>query len=174
MALFDQAFRRGTVAQSPLVSPIPKTTIPDLLAIAEDYWVDDLCNLSWAFYDHLNGLFGKEIILNPTFDGSNDVGGADADMIVDGSLIELKATIHPKVKSDWLYQLLGYTLLDYTNRYHIGGVALYMARQQVTLQWSLDELMTTMAGGDTPPLEQVRAEFHDVASEYRKRLRAEG
>ena len=165
LALFDEIFRRGP-KNSILLNPEPKSSIAEVLELAEDAWIDDLCQLSWAFYDHTNGAFNSEAILNPTFDGSGDVGGADADLIVNGCLIDIKATINPKIDARWLYQLLGYTLLDYSDRYHIRSVALYMARQQMMLQWSLDDLMTVMAVGNVPSLEKMRADFHHVASEY--------
>ncbi len=51
---------------------------------------------------------------NPIFAGSHDVNGADADLIVDGCLIDIKTTIDPtRLDREWVYQLLGYVLLDY-------------------------------------------------------------
>lgn len=118
--------------------------------------------LSWAFYDRHSELLSKPAVLNPTFDGSRDVGGADADLIVDGCLIDIKTTINPRLSAKWLYQLLGYTLLDYSDRYLIREVAIYFARQQQLIKWPLDALVSNLAGGSIP-LNHLREHFHLVA-----------
>ncbi|MFA4861416.1 hypothetical protein [Methanoregula sp.] len=51
-------------------------------------------------------------ILNPTFGfASKVVGGADADLIIDDTLIEIKTTINPKFERDYFNQLIGYMVL---------------------------------------------------------------
>jgi len=51
-------------------------------------------------------------ILNPTFGiASKIVGGADADLIIDDTLIEIKTTINPKFERDFFNQLIGYLIL---------------------------------------------------------------
>lgn len=55
-----------------------------------------------------NGLY----ILNPTFGfASGIVGGADADIYIDNTLIDIKTTKNPDFSKSHLYQLLGYVLL---------------------------------------------------------------
>lgn len=55
---------------------------------------------------------------NPTFgEGSMLVGGADADLIIDNTLIDIKATKHLKLEREHLNQVLGYYILSL-----IGGV----------------------------------------------------
>jgi hypothetical protein len=57
-------------------------------------------------------------ILNPTFGyGSSVVGGADADLLIDGNLIDVKTTQKMKVEKRHLDQLVGYYLLS-----KIGGI----------------------------------------------------
>ena len=55
--------------------------------------------------------------IGPTFDGSPDVGGADADLILDGTLIDFKSSSKCKLTSRILRQLIGYWLLDYSDCY---------------------------------------------------------
>jgi hypothetical protein len=56
-------------------------------------------------------------VLNPTFDeGSSLVGGADADILIDGMLIEVKTTKELKLKREHLNQLIGYLLLSRISR----------------------------------------------------------
>ena len=52
------------------------------------------------------------VLLNPTFGKfSVLVGGADADLITSGSLIDIKTTKHPKVEKAMVRQLVGYLIL---------------------------------------------------------------
>jgi hypothetical protein len=50
--------------------------------------------------------------LNPTFAAASHVGGADADLVVDDRLIDLKTTANLSVSLDNLVQLAGYTALN--------------------------------------------------------------
>ena len=79
--------------------------------------VDDLKNL----LNHLDdSLFKSEYrcYLNPTFgEGSKLVGGADADIIVDDLLIDLKTTKTPTFERDYFNQLIGYYTIS-----QIGGI----------------------------------------------------
>lgn len=159
LSLYEMIYRSGRVPEflhlPTTTAPFVPTTIDDLLAVPQPHWIDDLCTLSWAFFDDNADLLGRPTILNPTFDGSAHVGGADADadadMIVDDCLVDVKLTIDSGLKKlgAWLYQLLGYTLLDYSDRYGIRNVALYMPRQRTWFRWSIEDLMEKL-GGDSP------------------------
>ncbi len=60
----------------------------------------------------------SKVYFNPTFGkGSMMVGGADADMIIDDTLIDIKVTKILKLERKYLNQLIGYYLLSL-----IGGV----------------------------------------------------
>jgi hypothetical protein len=57
-------------------------------------------------------------VLNPTFGSASElVGGADADLFLDGTLIDCKTTKHLEMRRDIFNQLLGYYCLS-----RIGGV----------------------------------------------------
>ena len=52
-------------------------------------------------------------LLNPTFgEASRLVGGADADVVIDDTLIEIKTTIKCELKRDYFSQLIGYYCLS--------------------------------------------------------------
>lgn len=159
LGLFEEVFRAGPRVGSPLFSPQAKKTLHALLAVAEPHWLDDLCAMSWAFYHTFDDHLLSSAVLNPTFAGSRDVGGADADLILDGCLVDVKATINPRVDPLWLYQLLGYVLLDYPDEYRLRTVGIYLARQQILLQWPLDEIIATLAGASALPLARYREQF---------------
>lgn len=70
----------------------------------------DMCNLE------------VPLILNPTFGaGSILVGGADADVISDDTLIDIKTTKFAKITQDYYHQLVGYWALSLIGG--VGGVA---------------------------------------------------
>ncbi len=74
-------------------------------------------------------------ILNPTFgDGSRLVGGADADLILDNTLIDIKTNKNLKIERKDLNQIIGYHLLsviggiDGKIKTEIQNIGIYFAR----------------------------------------------
>lgn len=71
-----------------------------------------------SLVDHKYFIAKKKCYFNPEFgEGSTLVGGADADLIIDNTLIDIKATKHLKLDRQHLNQILGYYILSL-----IGGV----------------------------------------------------
>lgn len=173
LALYERIARSGQAPETfpksllgaQLTSPLASTPVVDLLSIPESSWVQDMCNLSWAFYDSSSEHFHEQVTLNPAFDGSALVGGADADIILGDCLVEFKATIRSNLPAlrDWLYQLIGYVLLDFSDKYRIRSVAIYLPRQRIWLRWSLADLISTLTGvrsaidGSNREVEQILA-----------------
>lgn len=164
LAMFDHIFRSG-VTPPELMLLEPSATSPEaFLSVIPQEWVNDLYQMSEAFFSASADLLSHPVTLNPIFDGSADVGGADADIIIDNQLLEIKAAVSFKVsRREWIYQVLGYTLLDYTNKYEIDSVGFYLARQGVYIRWPLDVFVTTLAGNEGPSIAELRAEFKSVA-----------
>jgi hypothetical protein len=162
MAALDCFFRSSRNEQSFLLFPKRCQTLAELLAVAERAWLDDLLGLSWDFCDTFPDLWSQPAALNPTFDGSGFVGGADADLIVNGCLIDFKTTIHPLKDNDWIYQLLGYVLLDWHDENMIDHLAVYFARQSYLLKWNVSELLVELTGDVDVTLEGIRQEWYDV------------
>lgn len=164
LSRFEQIFRMGGDPNSLLFALGPEPTVSELLAIAEDSWIEDLCSMSWLFYDRCNDLLSGDVVLNPIFTGSTDIGGGDADLIVNGCLIDIKATVNPKVSKDWLYQLIGYSLLDYNDEFGIQKVGIYFTRQGILLQWFLQDLIEDLSGGPSLGLPELRKQFQGMLS----------
>jgi hypothetical protein len=104
--------------------------------------------------------------LNPTFGkGSTLVGGADADLIIDDTLIDVKVTRNLKLEREYLNQILGYYVLSL-----IGGVnnnpavkpvervGIYFARHGELWTIPVDEL------GDRNQFESFKDWFIDYVS----------
>jgi len=97
------------------------------------------------------------------FAGSGEIGGADADLIAAGCLIDVKTTVVPKFsKTRLLYQLLGYVLLDYEDAYRIRSVAIYLSRQALLVRWPLQPLVAMLVGGKAPSLSELRGSFREA------------
>lgn len=137
--------------------------LADLTAAVPDYAVEDLSRqyaLAEAPFAQLRALPPHARICGPTFVGSADLGGADADFILDGLLLDCKATRHPRsLGRDALYQLAGYLLLDYDDRYRITSLGIYLSGQGAMITWSVDEFLATV--GARQPLAHLRALLRD-------------
>lgn len=163
LGLFEELFRAGPRIRSPLYELADGSTVDDLLALPPQIWIDDLCALSRAFAGQYSKLASGRVVLNPTFAGSTEIGGADADLIVDGCLLDVKTTVDPKfTRTRVLYQLLGYALLDYDDRYGIDAVGVYLSRQSLLLRWPLVRLWQTLLERDEIDLAELRASFREA------------
>ena len=124
--------------------------------------LEDMRTLSWAFHDRWIPRFAELVTLNPTFAGSGDVGGADADMIIGGTLVDLKTSRQrrPCDRQD-LWQLAGYALLDYRGKRPISALALDFVRRDRTFSWPLDDLLAALANS-RQPVSSWRNKFRNV------------
>ncbi|MGY5059991.1 hypothetical protein ACWDFR_39005 [Streptomyces sp. 900105755] len=159
-AWFESVFRGGMYAEHPLMHADFSCGLEGVMSTVPDYVPDDLAAQT-ALADRPDALQWvlaspkEERVCGPTFAGSNHVGGADADFIVSGRLIDCKATIHPqRISRDQLYQLAGYLLLDYDNRYGIERVGLYLSRQGQLIEWEAEQLLRLL--GARRPLPELR------------------
>ena len=173
LALFEQLFRINPHPKNLLFAQQDLSTASDLLLIAEDLWIDDMCLLSSAFYEKYKDRLSDTAHLNPNFQGSRDIGGADADLILGDCLLELKTTVNPEITNSTLYQLLGYVLLDYEDEYELKEIGIYLTRQATTLRWDLSEILDRLhTTGSPPPLEELRQIFRSAVRSATLALRA--
>ena len=85
-------------------------------------------------------------------------------MILGHCLIEIKSTVKASVEKVWLYQLIGYALLDYDDEFGIDSLGFYMARQGEFLGLPIKVLLQRVMGQMPPPLSVLREEFQNVAA----------
>jgi len=121
LAKLDAYFRAGIIDQN--FDNHNADDIKDLRAII-------------SLVDNKHFTAKEKCYFNPTFgEGSMLVGGADADLIIDNTLIDIKATKHLKLDREHLNQVLGYYILsliggvnDNPNDRPIEDIGLYFAR----------------------------------------------
>jgi hypothetical protein len=99
--------------------------------------------------------------LNPRFEGSILLGGADADLIVDGVLLELKTTKAAVPARPELWQLAGYALADLDDEYGICKVGFYFGRHGSAITWPVGEFFDQLAGKHVD-LTDLRAAFGEM------------
>jgi hypothetical protein len=156
-AWFEELFRTGRAwPGTPLGNADGTITLSSLLAAVPAYAVDDLRSQAALADRALEGIRSQTktdaVILGPTFTGSNDVGGADADMIIGTLLVDVKSTVKAEsLAREEIYQLIGYTLLDYENRYGIEEVGLYLSRLGWLATWPLDTFLSLLGAKKTLP-----------------------
>ena len=99
--------------------------------------------------------------MNPLFLGSSDVDGADADIVVNGVLIDFKCKKR-KISINDIFQLLGYKILDYGNWYRIHAVGVYWGRQGQLRIWDFKRLLTAL-GCPSSGIRELRSKFKHAA-----------
>lgn len=164
LAWFEQCARAGrsVFPRTPLAAAKYVALADEWLDLPTEAAVEDLCRLSAAFYAESGDLMHREpIFCNPTFPETRPFIKADADIVVDGLLVEFKCTLEAQIRSAFLWQLVGYVLLDQGDEYQIRRVAIYMARQRRWLRWSATELVEALSGG-LASVRELRAEFARV------------
>ncbi|WP_240677034.1 hypothetical protein [Actinacidiphila soli] len=98
----------------------------------------------------------------PTFAGVDL--DADADLIVDGLLLDFKSTRHPhQLSKRTAWQLLGYLLLDTSDRYRIDTLGLYLTRSGTLASWPVDDYLALL-GARRRDLHTFRASFGELLS----------
>ena len=164
LTALEAVFRAGPATPPPQYysGTWPKSAA-DLVNLVPDDRVKDVAALGAAFAkQYRSWQAAGDSVLNPNFAGSQDIGGADADLIVDGCLWDIKTTKRQDAEGKWLYQLLGYTLLDYEDEYSIERVGLLFPRQNTKAEWPVDKLIAEMSGRDDLELAELRKKCRAV------------
>lgn len=121
---------------------------PNLGLIQEEDIADLRCLIE--IIDWRNFTPTKQALLNPTFGfGSQMVGGADADLIIDGKLIELKTVKDLKLRRIDLNQVIGYFCLAAIDKNEhegpdmaIQNICIYYSRYAHFFELDVQEFIT--------------------------------
>ncbi|MCX4673545.1 hypothetical protein OG453_44115 [Streptomyces sp. NBC_01381] len=154
---FEEVYRAGLFAGNPLLELAAGEGLEELLDQVPNYVPGDLARqvtlaqapdaLGWVAQ-----LPVQERLCAPVFAGSCDVGGADADFIAAGMLIDCKATINPqRIDASAVRQLAGYLLLDYPNEYRMEQIGVYLSRQGRLVSWPVTEFLQRCGAHQTLP-----------------------
>jgi hypothetical protein len=160
MAWFEEVFRAGKLRGGTPISEASNTlTVNDMLRAVPSYVVTDI-RVQVTLAEHAlaslrDATTAGDCVPGPVFAGSGDAGGADGDLIVRGLLMDIKTTGRPEqLRREAIYQLAGYVLLDYPDRYRIDSVGLYMSRIGWLISWPVKEFFGLL--GARSPLSTLR------------------
>ncbi|WP_063726055.1 hypothetical protein [Streptomyces monomycini] len=130
-------------------------TLTRLLELPHPDMVDDVLNqLHKTAHSPLEDLRARtrteECHGGPTFAGARIT--ADADLAVDGLLLDFKSTRHPlkEMSQRTAWQLAGYLLLDATDAYRIDTVGLYLTRTGVLASWPVEDFLDLLSTCSAP------------------------
>lgn len=146
-AWYEETFRAATVFPGTVLGDAGETvTLEDLLTSVPDYVLIDIAQVVGLAEDGLarvrSATSPDDVTTAPTFAGSALVGGADADWIAGGLLCDVKSTTTPRrLEAKDVWQLAGYALLDFEDRYAIKQVGWYFSRLGRLISWDFPELL---------------------------------
>ncbi|HET8628793.1 MAG TPA: hypothetical protein VFL91_15330 [Thermomicrobiales bacterium] len=135
----DDPRERATLAL--LASAVDDATAADIARLAE------LAAACWPHGD-------ERVAVNPVFGDRARRGAPEADWVSGGTLYLCRTTWEPRpLGRQHVLQLLGYILLDWQDRYRIRGGGWYFTRQQLRVEYPLDDLIARLCPtGDLPTL----------------------
>ena len=159
LALYTEVYRLGVPPPGSPLYAVADANSEDVLAVASDAAVWQLQELHALATRNLYPALPDppaRVIPGPTFAASRFCA-ADADVIVDGMLLESKTRLGSKnartgARSDSLsvldlYQMLGYVLFDHDDTYRLDRVAFYSARYGSLTMWPAQDLLEVLRGG---------------------------
>jgi hypothetical protein len=98
----------------------------------------------------------RPAVCNPAFVRIGIIDGADADLILDGTIVEVKVLggAEPRIKPEFIWQLLSYAGLDWIGGvsadcgHDVNSVAVWELRRQFKWRASLDDVSRRIGGTD--------------------------
>jgi hypothetical protein len=103
-------------------------------------------------------------VLGPEFTGSELIK-ADADVIAAGLLFDLKTDSKLSLGVTTMFQVLGYSLLDFDDAYQLTEAGIFSARYAYLATWDIGTLFDELAGHHVS-LPSIRQEFRQLLLTY--------
>lgn len=191
LARFEQFFRAGPLSRAifeVVIEPLSQCTdLEDFVRLTLTApTIRDLELLGRPAWDDSRSLRKtRPLVLNPQFNLSVELGGADADLIARRRLIDWKATTKSGIVGrPELWQLAGYALADTTDEHQISEVGIAALRWLSSVSWGLEDFFAELAPGPPASLKLVsglplkrepvdlcalRRDFAQVVHQMRKR-----
>lgn len=168
LARFDQFFRADLQVWAHVGEPLLDEPDLDEYAgrVVPPACLLDLETIAGAVIeDHTDLRTAQPLWLNPTFDLSATLGGADGDLIAGDTLWDFKASARSDgvFGRDELWQLVGYALSDQSDTHKIRSLGIAAIRRRRRVSWSLAELLFELSN-ESRSLEQWRSEFAEAVS----------
>lgn len=169
LARFEQFYRTGGMSPAVfdlLVQPLAQCQeldefIPLTLTPPSITDLEHLGRAAWE--DHRDLRKARPLNLNPDFALSAALGGADADLIARGLLLDWKATTTENIIGrEQLWQLLGYALADTDDKYGIREVGIAALRWRSIKIWPMDELLADLTSSKAADYRVVHGNIIEI------------
>ncbi|MGH2742010.1 MAG: hypothetical protein ACRDN8_05895 [Thermoleophilaceae bacterium] len=122
--------------------------------------------------DHSFAREASTVAVNPTFALSSRLGGADADLVTDGTLWDYKATKQTRIlRREDIWQLAAYLLADLDDRFAVRAVGISALRWRSRVRWQAADLFGQLGGeaADGVDLSQWRSRFEAMLPQSPRR-----
>lgn len=145
----------GALMSSPVSHIGPDTRLDDLLALVSDEMVAAVGKLMVLAADHLpDPADCVDVEIEPR------CGIGQADLLLDGLLLEVKTIQRPSITKDYAYQLIGY-LLGLNPPLRADRAGWYFARHGILWDFDAADLLR-VAAGEPVDLDVAQSEFRAV------------
>lgn len=118
----------------------------------------------------------KKCLLNPTFGkSSGDIGGADADLLLDDCLVDIKTTKYLEFTKDHFRQLMGYYFLNLREHELLGRLnylGIYYSRYGLLFKFAPQDIAPTLFM-DFPDIEKLILIDNTIDTTHIKQVRVE-
>lgn len=144
LARLDECYRIGSIhiVDEYFKAKGKDTCFSQSQTITDDQAIDNVLRMCILFHEFLNNTTWSKCIMNPSFGKfSCAVGGADADLIADNTIVEIKTHRKLSYVGNDVAQLLGYAAMARRCNYEINKAGIYYARFGKYIWIDLDEVI---------------------------------
>jgi hypothetical protein len=138
----------------------PRGTVEETLNIPWRDEVEDLYHLTQQFYTTCTTWLSLPVVCNPIFPEGDTIGGADGDIVVDRCLYDFKCSKKTRPVESWIYQMIGYVLLDTDQTFNSCGF--YFPRHASLTQWKTLPWLQHLARDHALTIKNEQTHFIDI------------
>lgn len=133
--------RSLTVLDTFLQHKTGKTFFSQRRTVSDEELAANVMQLAAVFEKSFHDVPMHSVLLNPSFgEFSRRVGGADADFVFDGTLIDIKTTMKLAYSTEDMAQIIGYAAMSRAIGKPVENAGIYFARFGLCAIFSLSEL----------------------------------
>lgn len=159
LARYESWYRGGVRSDDRLFDLGPSPDLETLIRLCPAPAAEEIARLVAVARCGLAPLFpADDVETNPVFDAHGVP--ADGDLVIDGLLLDLKTVTRPQIQLEWLWQMIGYVLLD-GGRRSLSSVGIYLTRHGWLGSWPIEDLLHRLSGV-TMTVQEARQEFAAV------------
>lgn len=146
LGLIDQSWRSQEPPEALMEMATTKSTLDDALALIDQTWVDDVNAVTELALPLLPNSTEDPLIISPEMSGGHLVGRAEADLLLHGTLIDIKTSQKWRLPLPTLLRSFCYALLDIDDEHEIIQTAVLLARHGHLVVWNVKDALERAGG----------------------------